>query len=202
MVDGLKEKLSEWLSKNAEGWIVAYEEAGENKHVHAIVNSCKSIKQLRNAITYALPECKGNKGYSLKLCDDDHDAYIRYICKGEDVETPPVIWTRQGLDYTDKAIEEAWQMYWVNNEAIKENAAKRAKVAKENIVEQVERLCKAKGVRAYERSEIAKVYINLFRDARKGINVFAARAVVNTVSLLLDGGDGAKDCLANKIAEL
>lgn len=201
--DSWRKRLSEWCSGNANGFIVAFEstgEEGENTHIHAILDSVKSIKQLRNSLTRGFPECVGNKGYSLKLCDDDYDAYIRYICKGVSDTEEPVIWCKQGLKYTAKDINDAWQMYWVNNKAIEENAKKRKRVEKESIVEQVEKLAKREGLKGHERVEVAKIYIRLFRDARKGINVFAAKAVVNTVCCLLDGS--AEDFLASKIADL
>lgn len=91
-------------------------------------------------------------------------------------------------------------MYWVNNESLIENSKKRAKVEKESIVDQVEKEAKKKGLKGHDRVEIAKIYIRMFRDARKGINVFAARAIVNTVSCLLEGS--AEDLLAVKIADL
>lgn len=200
VVEGLKDKLSEWLSSVATGFIVARELEGDNDHVHCIIDSTKSIKQLRNSFTKKFPECTGNKGYSMKVCDDDHDAYIRYICKGKDKDTPPEIWTRQGLDYTEAALQEAWKKYWVNNAALKENAKKRTRVETANIVEQVEKESKRLELKGFDREGVAKVYIRLFRDARKGINVFAARAVVNTVCCLLDGS--GEDHLAQKIAEL
>lgn len=203
--DVTKDKLSTWLSANCNGWICAYEEAkDENKHVHLILDSVKTLKAVRSSFVREFPENAGNKGYSLKLCDDDFAAYIRYICKGNSKTEPPVIWSRQGLLYTDEAVQDAWQKYWVNNASLEENRAKRAKVEKESIIDQVERLCKSKGVRSHDRCEIAKCYIRLFRDARKGINVFAARAVINTVSLLLDGEENssAENLLANKIADL
>jgi hypothetical protein len=91
------------------------------------------------------------------------------------------------IKFSQSFSKDAWQEYWINA-SIEEN---RAKIEKEPIVDQVERICKVKGVRGYDRSEIARVYIRLFRDARKGIDVDAARAVVNTVSLLLDYGDNS-----------
>lgn len=200
--EGFKARLIAWLSVVALGWIVAFETAGENRHVHLILDSCYDIKKLRNSFTHAFKECVGNKGYSLKLCDDDFDAYIRYICKGDDKDTPPVIWSRQGLGYTDAAIKLAHEMYWVNNDALIANSKKRKAVEKENIVEQVEKESKRLGIKAYDRVGVARVYIRLFRDARKGINVFAARAIVNTVCLLLDNGDSSETMLAQKIADL
>ena len=202
--DGFRERFVKWLTVIALGWIVAYEvSAGENRHVHAVFDSESDIKKVRNSFTRAFPECVGNKGYSLKLCDDDFAAYIRYICKGESKDIPPTIWSRQGLDYTDDAITAAHQKYWVNNVAIQENARKRKSVEKDNIVEQVEKIAKKAGIKAHDRVEVAKIYMRLFRDARKGINVFAARAVVNTVCLLLDDPNSSSEtALAMKIADL
>lgn len=199
VIDSMKKRVSEWLSGAGNGFICVKEVSGDNHHVHIILDSVKSIKVLRSSLTRSFPECVGNKGYSLKFCDDDYEAYIRYICKGEP-GVPPVVWCNQGLRYTAEDIEKAHEMYWVNNEALQENAKKRVKVAKENIVEQVEKAAKAAGLKGHDRLGVAKIYIRLFRDARKGINVFAARAVVNTVCCLLEGS--GEDYLASKIADL
>jgi hypothetical protein len=197
--DANKATLSKWLTENADGFIVARETVeGENPHIHAILETTKTLKAVRSSFVRAFPHCTGNKGYSLKVCGDDWDAYVRYICKGTK-DVPPVIWSRCGLAYTDEVIKSAWEKYWVNNAAIEENRKKRIKVEKANIVEQIEKICKETG--ETDRKEIARVYIRLFRDARKGINVFAARAVVNTVWCLL-GGDSAEEQLIYKIADL
>lgn len=194
--------LCGWLSGVANGWIVAYEEAGDNKHIHAIIDSELSEKQLRNRFIRKFPDLSGNKGYSLKKCDDNWDAYIRYICKGDSVDKPPVIWSRQGLLYTDKHIADAHAQYYVNQEAVVLNAKKRKAVEKASIVEQVEAEAKRLGYTANHRVDVARIYLRLFRDARKGINVFAARAVVNTVCLLLDDASLSETLLANKIADI
>lgn len=198
--DSWRKRISDWLSGNGNGFICVKEVSGDNHHVHVILDSVKSIKVLRSSLTRAFPECVGNKGYSLKLCDDNYDAYIRYICKGEDVNTPPNVWVKQGLKYTAEDIHDAHQKYWVNNEALIENSKKRAKVEKESVVEQVEKEAKKLKLKGHDRVDVAKIYIRLFRDARKGINVFAAKAVVNTVCCLLEGS--GEDYLASKIADL
>lgn len=201
--DGFRAQLDSFLEKVADGYIVAHETAdGENPHVHVIFTSKKTLKACRSAFARFCPEHKGNTAYSLKCCDDDFQAYIRYICKGADRNTPPTIWTHQGLDYTPDVIAAAHLAYYVNQDAVKENAKKRRKVEGANIVEQIEQLCKEKGLRGHQREKIAEVYLDLFRDARKGINVFAAKACVNTVCLLLEGSDGERRSLAYKIAEL
>jgi hypothetical protein len=194
------DRVSKWCSSNADGFIVAFEAAGDNLHIHAILDSPKSITQLRQALTRAFPERVGNKGYSLKVCDDNYDAYIRYICKGESKEEGPQIWCRQGLLYTDDHIQRAHEMYWVNNESLVANASKRCKVEKESVIDQVEKEAKERKLKSYDRVEVAKIYCRMFRDARKPINIYAARGVVNTVCLLLD--DCNEDYLATKIADL
>jgi len=202
--DNMKERLSKFMSEQADGFIVAREVVeGENPHIHAILElgHGRTLKSVRSAWTRAFPECVGNKGYSLKVCDDDWSAYVRYICKGTK-DTPPVIWCWCGMDYNQDVIKSAWEKYWVNNAALEENRVKRVGVEKGNVIEQLEKVCKGKGFKGGDRKEVALEYIRMFRDARKGINVFAARAVVNTVCCLLDGGDSAAESLAWKIAEL
>lgn len=193
-----KDKVIQWINK-FDGYILVREVAPSGAHCHAILDAHKDLKSVRNSFTRAFPELIGNKAYSLKECNDDYDAYIRYICKGDSKEIAPVVWGRCGLLYTDAAIAEAHEKYYVNQEAVIENAAKRKKIDKLNLVEELEKACKAKGYTS--RKEISLEYIRRYRDARKGINVFAAKAVVNTVWCLLQG-DHAEEELAHKIAEL
>ena len=228
--EGLRERLSSWLEKVATGFICVYEEghpnpsqqsgdargSGEfdlglgrapiqdpsNPHVHLIIDSDKKQQALRSSFVRAFAEWSGNTAYSLKLCDDDYHAYIRYICKGAGVGDAPVVWYRQGLLYTDALIQEAHAKFYVNQAAVLENARLKRKLESTGIVEQVERECKKKKIKSHDRDGIARVYIRLYRDARKAINVFAAKAVVNTVSLLLDEGTSAEDLLAAKIADI
>jgi len=194
-----REKLDTFLTKHCEAWIVAYEEAGDNKHIHAIIDSHKKDKDLRNALRLL---GTGNRSYSLKQCTDDYVDYIRYICKGVDKDQPPVIWTYQGLDYSEEVIREAHDKYWVTNEAYKENASKRRKLDSVTVVEALEKLAKEKGLKGFDRVGVANLYISMYVAARKPINLYSARAVVNTVCCVLDLGDQARDSLASRIADI
>jgi len=198
--DSFKEDLCAWI-KQWDSYLLCYETAeGENPHVHAIIHTAHTLKKIRNSFTFKFKEHTGNKAYSLKKCDDEFEAYIRYICKGVTKDDEPVIWGKCGLKYTAEVIKDAHGMYWVNNQAIQINKAKTIKVERLRPVELVEKECKKLGLKGHDREGIAGVYIRLWRDARKPINVYAARGVVNTVSLLLDGG--SEEDLARKIAEL
>jgi len=201
--DGFRPKLDVFLGKCATGFIVAYETAdGENPHIHAIFDAEKSLKAVRNLFVRTCDDHKGQKDYSLKVCDDNWEAYIRYICKGINKDSPPVIWTRQGLDYTPEVISAAHKAYYVNQDSVDQDNKKKRKLDGGSVIHQIEAICKEKGYKSYQREDIAGVYLDMFRDARKGINVFAARAVVNTVCLLLDDPDCQRRALASKIADM
>lgn len=194
-------KFVQWVAKEFDGYIVAFEQpSAENPHIHCILDGQKTEKAVRSSFTRAFPECVGNKGYSLKECNDDHDAYIRYICKGVDKETPPVIWCKCGLKYGDDVIKAAHEMFYVNQAAVRADNKKKAAMEKLSAVQLVEQECKRMGIKGFDREGIARVYLRLWRDARKPINVFAGRAVVNTVSLVLDGA--RDDDLVRKLAEI
>jgi len=204
-----KGQVDTWLLQNCKAWILALEShEGENPHAHAILDSSKKIKDLRNTLVYALgfgakgSRHGGNAAYSLKACTDDPTDYLRYICKGESEAEGPRIWSRQGLEYGEEAIREAHANYWVTNAALKENSAKRRKLAATTTVEALEKLCKQKGYKGFDRVSVANEYISMYCAARKPINLYAARAVVNTVCCLLDLGDQAKASLASRIADI
>lgn len=177
---------------------------GQNTHIHAILYSDKTIASIRKAIQRLFPEERGNGFYSLKACDQDIDAYMRYMCKGVDSETMPNIFGYCGLDYSKSKITEWHEQYWVNNAALKVNKKKRKEASeKGTITEILEQRCKKLKLKACEREKIAHEYIKMYVEWRKPINVFAARAVVNTVVAILEEEPGAQtNLLAFRIAEL
>lgn len=197
--DADRDNLSRWCSANGSAFLCVYEEAAdENPHVHIVLFSNKNIRAIRESFRRTFPDKTGNGAYSIKVCDDDTDAYMRYMCKGKSKDDQPEVWFRQGLEYSVGAVVDAHERYWVNNEALAQNRRVRQRTG--NIVEELERICKSKGVSKSDRTAIAKEYIRLYRDARKGINVFQARAVVNTVQLLLDDNGDQEEVLAGQIA--
>lgn len=191
--------LSNWLSSNAGRFLVVFETAeGENPHIHAIFYSEKKLAALRASFKRAFEDKVGNGAYSMKECTADFQGYIDYMCKGTSADDGPVVEMRQGIEYTEEAIDAAHGRYWVNNEALM--AARRARNVRMDVVEVIEKECKEKGVRSHDRAEIAKIYIRMKVSAKKGINVFQARSVVNTVSVLLDDTGNREEELAAEIA--
>jgi len=198
-----KSRLSDWFSANASNFLVTYEEAdGENPHVHAIFISDKSIAALRASFKRSFEDKRGNGAYSLKQCTEDPDSFVNYICKGSSEEDGPVVEFAQGFEYGDDRVAAAHEEYWVNNASLKASAKARA-ATRGNMVEVVEKLCKEEGVRPYDRKGIARVYIREMKKARKPINIFAARAVVNGVVVALDDdSSGASEDIVSAIANI
>lgn len=197
-----KEKLREWHDKQSCGsYLVVYEDhAGENPHIHSIFWSDKKMEALRKSFKRLFNDKTGNGAYSLKECDDDTDAYLRYMCKGGSKSEMAVVLMKCGLDYDDERLKSSHEEYWVNNELLRHNKRKREALRKMSVVEQVEKIAKEEGVRKNDREGIAKIYIRMYREARKPINSFAARAVVNTVQCLLDDTGEVMEDLARQIA--
>lgn len=189
-LDADKQRLSDWLSSNSDGFLVAYEEVDdENPHIHAIIYSAKKLDALRKSFKRVFEDKRGNGAYSLKPCTGDVDNYVAYICKGADADSEPRIVCAQGIEFSGERIEAMHARYWDVNQRLKAGADSRAAM-KGNMVEAIEKLCREEGVRAYDRKGIARVYIRECKRMRKAINIFAAKAVVNGVSVALDDEDG------------
>lgn len=198
-----RDRMSDWLSSNSDGFLVVYEEvAEENPHVHAIIYSSKNIDALRKSFKRAFEEKRGNAAYSLKPCTGDVDDYIAYICKGVSVDQAPRVVCQQGFEFSAERVKEAHERYWDVNARLRAGADARAAM-KGNMVEAIEKMCRDEGVRAYDRKGIARVYIREMKRMRKAINIFAARAVVNGVVVCLDDDNGgATEDIVSSIANL
>jgi len=196
-VDGNGDDVVPYLDRYASNYFVVREDTGDNEHVHVFLVSDSKLSALRKA---AQRLWSGNGSYSLKECASDYADYLVYLCKGESESVKPVVVARQGLEYTDEWVEERHGEYWVNHAKIVENRQKRKRMRESNIVEKVEEESKNLGLRWTDREEIAKVYIRMYKDSRKGINVFHAKSVVNTVACLLCEDDSAVNDLALRIS--
>lgn len=198
----LMANLSAWLTAIATCFFVVREfgsASSENPHVHVYFESDKKLDALRKDFRRKFPDNTGNGGYSLKECDSDIEAYGRYMCKGVDRDTQPDVFCRHGIKYTDDWIRDMHAQYWVNNDSLMSNKRKRANLG--NVVEKLELECKEKKIRWDDRKSIALEYVRLYKGAAKPINVFYARQVVNTVSVLLDDSGKAEEQLADQIAD-
>lgn len=194
-----KTQLSSWLDKYGSRYLVVYEtHEGENPHVHAFFTSEKSMNTLRVSLKRTFEWINGNGSYSLKECDEKHEDYLRYMCKGDGKDEKPVVLVSQGFEFSEDEIAKWHEEYWVTNSLLTANKKKRSEVLlRGTMVEQIEKICKEKGVRS--REDISREYIRLYRELRKPINIFQARSVVNTVILLLCPDSREEDILVGAI---
>jgi len=181
------ELVDKFLTKHCSNYLCCREEAAHS-HVHVYGRSTLKFKGFQSAVRRSFPEHIGNGGYSLKECDAEVYDYLKYICKGEGEGQYPDIICRQGLEYSDEKIVELHEAYWCTNAVLLENSKKRDNLKlKGNIVERIEKEAKQLGLLGHDREEVAKLYCKMYVDARKPVNVYHAKGVVNTVCALLSG---------------
>ena len=193
--------VSGWLSRYAATFIAAREShEGENPHIHVLFRSTQSMSALRKACQRSFPG--GNGSYSLKKCTDDVAGYERYICKGDSESTLPEIICKQGIEYTEDWVKDQHAAYWVNNAAIHANRQARKRIKSATAVEKLEEICKNLGVKWNDRVRIGEEYLKLLVGARKAINIFQVRAVINCVSCALCPDGQAINLLAEVSSNL
>lgn len=193
--------LKLWLSKECSNYLVCRELPESNDHCHVFGVCDRTFKGLQANFRRSFPQHIGNEWYSLKECDAEVYDYLKYICKGVDANTPPVIVCHQGIEYTQSYLEELHAGYWVCNEELTKNSKKRDSLKlRGNVVEQLELQCKQAKLDGSDRTAVAKLLVQKYVEARKPVNVFQAKSVVNTVCALLNGHQF--DCLVDEVSEL
>lgn len=188
--EGVYEKISVWLSRFESFFVVR--EGVSNPHVHMWLSGDKEYAAVRKDIQRSFAGA-GNGFYSLKRCDSDYVDYYRYMCKGEEQGSLPDVCFRQGLLFTDEWVQEKHDEYWEFNASIV-----CARGSAENVVSYVEREAKRLKLDGTNREEVARIYVKHYVEKRKGVNVFHARSVVNTVCAILSVG--AFDALVADVA--
>jgi len=192
--------INDWLASVADNFFVVREDPGDNAHCHAFVRSDKKLPAVRKSLQRFLSGDRGNAAYSLKLCAEDYDGYLRYLCKGDSSSELPSVVGRRGLDYTDAWVKDQHAAYWCNNAAIVAARQKRKKISASTMVEKLEERCKEADIPWSRNRDIAKEYIRMCKEQKKAINIHAARAIVNAVQVLLCPDDSAAEDLAIAIA--
>lgn len=171
------------VSKNMGGWAVRESVDGGNEHFHWYLETDMKAPAFRVALTRAVPDLRGNAGYSLSVIKDV-DKYLRYMAKGEsDGAGPNRAWSH-GLLWTDEKLEELHTEYWAENRRLKKR-----KVG--TVTDAVVDKCKADAVRWDDRRRITEIYIRELISRDKAINTFALKAAVNLIQVKLCPNDDA-----------
>lgn len=173
---GLPE-VKAWLSKHSIGGFAVREVAGSNEHWHFLLDTAKTIKQLRCSFNRECPGLKGNGKYSLTECRDV-DKYVRYMAKGDsEGQLPEVAW-RLGLEWTDEKLAELHDEYWQENRALKKKKTG-------SMIDWVIDECKRLEIDYNDRNKICELYIRELGARGKPINLYAVRSNINAVQFAL-----------------
>lgn len=186
-----------WLTSMSFGGFAVREVSGDNEHWHWLLerpnNDKKKLQALRVGLTRAVPELKGNAGYSLTEVRDV-DKYERYMCKGNsESEMPDVAW-RESIKYSESRIQELHDSYWSTNRELA-TARKRQLPP----VDEVTQKCKEARIDWKDRTAIAREYIKVYVARKKAINIFQVKSTVNVIQCLLCPDDKAIEVLAEQV---
>lgn len=188
--DGSLDEVISWVNAQSFGGFAVKEVAGaDNVHWHWLLESGKTLKQIRSSFCRNVPGLVGNKSYSLTVIRDV-EKYARYMCKGDaEGKSPHVAWSNS-LFYNDAKIEELHVEYWTNNKAMRKR-----KVG--TVADAVIDLAKQDNVRWSDRQTLAKMYIQELKSRDKPINMYSVKSNLNLVQVALCPDDSAIEDLAN-----
>lgn len=170
------------------GWSVR-EVAGENEHYHWFLKCSKKVEAFRIALIRAVPELKGNAGYSISVVKDE-DKYLRYMAKGDADGTGCSYAWKHGLEWTPEKLEELHQAYWTENRKLKKRKTG-------TVTDWVLDKCKADEIKWEDRRTITAEYIRELVRRDKPVNLFSLKSNVNLITVKLCPNDDALDQLLN-----
>jgi len=173
------------------GWCVR-EVSGDNEHYHWYLKCTKKVEAFRIALIRAVPELKGNAGYSISVVKDE-DKYLRYMAKGEADGTGCSYAWRHGLDWTDEKLEELHQAYWAENRRMRKR-----KVG--TVTDYVLDYCKQEKLKWDDRRTITAEYIRELVRRDKPVNLFSLKSNVNLIQCKLCPDEDAIETLLNLAA--
>lgn len=175
-------------SIGASGFGVREVAGKDNVHWHWLLHvKYKNEPSFRQALLKAVPTLKGNKAYSMSPVKDQ-DKYERYMCKGNSRDEGSEVCWCHGLEYTSEWIQARHDAYWeVHDELV--GSSKQS----ESMLDYVCRVGGERNVQWIDRQELARIYCEEVKRRRKPLNLFAAKAVVNSVQLLLGGKEALEE---------
>jgi len=174
----------------------------DNPHIHATFRVRGKIQALRQWIKRS--GFKGNESYSLKVADPEKmDGHFRYLCKGCGTgkeDAPDVIFRHEA--FTDTVIEELHQVYWQENQKLRDRRATKRK-REEPASKQILLLCRQKIAHSVKliltEDQVIDIVCAWYYEHKTSMNIFQMKAVVNYVIYALDTERG---CDSNRTALL
>lgn len=186
------EAVKAFVTSKSYGGFCVREAKEDNEHWHWLLEvSAKNVQTFRVLLTRTVPELKGNSAYSATEVAD-LAKYERYMCKGDsEGQKPEVVWT-QSVKYTPAKIDELHAAYWLENSKLKKR-----KVG--SMLDYVVDEAKRQNVSWRDRKALSLIYVREVKARARPLNLFAARATMNTVQMLLCPNDTMEDEFAEQI---
>lgn len=183
-------KCRDFFQSKCSGFAVR-EVSGDNEHWHWFLRSDTRINSLRELLRRSVPEIAGNRGYSLKVCDDA-DRYMQYMCKGDGPDMMPEVVWKVGLDLVDTKFQELHEAYWVEN---RQARRQRRMTVSEKVLE----AAKAANVAWDDVRQLSRLYLKELRAQKKAVNLFACKAAIRGLQLQLCPDDSAIEDLSAQL---
>jgi len=140
----------------------------------------------------------GNEAYSIKkIVESKRSAYLRYLCKGTGTgsEDGPEIQHQEG--FTDEEIVELYKAYWVENQVLQEERAKKRQRTQSAGVLLLE-ICKQKQLRVKE--DIAREVFDWYLVNKTSAPIFQIKSVFAWVMSHMN--DNFRQLMVEKIMEI
>lgn len=121
------ESFEGFLKQLASKYLCVFEISKEGvEHYHLHFMYMKTMSTFRQKMLKEFASLKGNSQYAMAETEDEK-AHDRYICKGVDNQTLPVVKYSSALKYTEEYVKLMHTAYWEINKEIKQVSTKRCK---------------------------------------------------------------------------
>lgn len=174
LADGSRDRLRVFTQGIDGSYIFAREVDATRAHYQGWVRCDVKPQALRARLKKTFPECVGNKGYSITQVKD-FEAYSRYILKGTREEMAVIV-AHCGIEVSDEFLASEHRAYWSTR-------ADRPERSNRAIVDEVEEWARAQAWDHVDEHvyDVAQKVADVITGKKKGLSVFYARSVVNTV---------------------
>lgn len=173
------EKLVKFCNKYYDEYLIIYEDKDGNEHYHVHGFTTCTMGTVRQQFRRMFPENSGNKGYELKECDDDVNAYLRYLAKGDSPDDMPVLIDYKGYEYDlDSLHEQFWAEFNDRNGTYDADFKKRKRLNNDELVKQAMQLVKDKMIDARDKPRIYLCLREVFKSHDRILNLYRARDYV------------------------
>lgn len=187
-VDEDLERIKKFIPGVASAYLVVEEDHDGNRHIHAYLRFSGAIKSFRNKFLYAFKDHRGNKAYSVNEMwsgEENHIGYFRYMCKGVDRDTRPIVVISSGIQFTPTDLERYHQEYYDHADDYQKKRKRKADEL--SIEDELVKRCKDKQLRpTINKLAVIRQCIHLYKERKKGFTDYEIERKVNYACLMLD----------------